>query len=1053
MNVYVGPVPYNLHNNKSTCRYNNPHKETGKTKKKGRDATADEDRSLKQKKKRLEKYENFLKTYDSLDEYDELLDYEPLYDKPSKPYNTYLNPTSMYQQTVHDDTINLTLDPKNKKIIAEILTKYITNDFHSTANNYSTYLNEIGQYLLNLNINLLNPNTNLLGYLIKTQIYCDFLQSEILFRGNRLLYFLYLEIQSELDMQYVIDRNALVIKDFYAGAIKNRMKGGDPGDTLERDANLLVKEVSHDFHGSGKALQDIDKIIELHGINIYMAKLINLSVASSDSNKINLTRFIDNLSSRQGEWVFMQCTLEYLLDIGKINECTFIKYRSVVSSNGAKTYFAIDIDGNPLTHNSLFDGGAFDCRFADNATSNQALSITIKSEITVDNANGIWKEPKIIIQNAPSLTDPATVGYISVANFYPRPIDILLFNFQKCQDLNNYFDPLNKHIVEIMCNGINEFFQLFGGRYNSKYDSWSRSFGNIENSQQYTTIYNTAPIKFIISVKSAGQYRVVTPDDTYFSYLQRLNNHVGAAENLAYYYSGIIIKYGDNDNDECALMVGDTTIKNIAALVNSDYISKQKNELRRQNNTNESWNRLIKLGSYIKSTIRDDRFQRQPEEDVLKFLIVSLKALGDWFQVYYTSSLHYARYTNEDLDVFRDIQIHEATGDKNTAAQSLNRAYSDSRPPDVPTFKMLGNGFSVKPSESLYKRFPAYFNNAAIPPNNYGEDWGTSIEQTSTEDQLPPKSNDNDDDNDSFGIGSLKGLITNVEIKDTDFGAKINAQVVALQTIYLSINENENEHEKESELYIFDSIIASESQKVNIRLILFFEFPFKSDVTQTSIPNDKYKDVYQALVRVQLSFQLASDTNKDLENDLIALIQLSELEQKSILKIIELKRDVTTAELGKLDSIYSNSNTIAFQTKLEDKIKRIINSPISGPLSSKITEFSSKINQKVTETKVRMRSFFDKIKEKASKIATTPTRQIRQVAFRSFGIVDFIKRHDPYLNRNNGGRRRARRTFKKYIKRTMKNYKGKGSVKKSGIKSFKKRIGVKYKNKMTRTNK
>jgi hypothetical protein len=1001
--------------------------------KKKRGATAAAEYSTKriQKKTRLKKG---LFTYDSLDsDNDDSLDY----DEPSKHYNPYLNPTSMYQPTVHDDTINLTLDPENNQIIGKILTKYITN-LPSTANNYSTYLIEIGQYLL-------NPNTNLLDDPIKTQKYCDFLQSEILFRGNRLLYFLYLEIQS-----VVIDRNALVIEEFDAGAIKNRMKGGAPGDTLERDANLLVKEVSHDFHGSGKALQDIDKIIELHGINIYMAKVGNSSVAPSDPNKINLTRFIDNLSSRQGEWVFMQCTLEYLLDIGKINECTFIKYRSVVYPNRAKTYFAIDIDGNPLTPNSLFDGDAFDCRFADNATSNQALSITIKNDTT--DPTGIWKEPKIIIQNAPSLTDPATVGYISVANFYPRPIDTLLFNFQKCQDLNNYFDPLNKHIVEIMCNGINEFFQLFGGRYNSNYDSWSRSVGNIENSQQYTTIYNTAPIKFIISVKSAGQYRVVTPvnDTSYFSYLQRLNNPDNAAENLAYYYSGIIIKYGYNDNDECALMVGDTTIKNIAALVNSDYISKK---LRRQNNTNdnESWNRLIKLGSYIKSTIQDNRFEVQPEEDVLKFLIVSLKALGDWFQVYYTSSLHYARYTNQALIDFKDIQIHEATGDKNTAAQSLNRAYSDSRPLGVPTFKMLGNGFSVKPSESLYKRFPVYFDNAAIPPDNYGEDWGTSIEQTSTEDQLPPKSNDNDDDNDSFGIGSLKGLITNVEIKDTDFGAKINAQVVTLQTILSSIAENENESESKSELDIFDSIIASESRKVGIPLILFFEIPFKSDVTQTIIPNDKYKDVYQALVRVQLSFQVESNTNKDLEQDLIALIQLSELEQKSILKIIELKRDATTAELGKLDSIYSNSNTIAFQTKLEDKIKRIINSPISGPLSSKIEEFSRKINQKVTETKVRMRSFFDKIKEKASTVATSARQSSRRVALPSFGIVDFIKRHDPYLNRNNGGRRRARRTFKKYIKRTMKNYKGKGSVKKSGIKSFKKRIGVKYK--MTRTNK
>ena len=1018
--------------------------------KKKRGATAAAEYSTKRIQKRLKKgLKKGLFTYDSLDsDNDDSLDY----DEPSKHYNPYLNLTSMYQPTVHDDTINLTLDQENNQIIGKILTKYITNNLHSTANNYSTYLNEIGQYLL-------NPNTNLLDDLIKTQKYCDFLQSEILFRGNRLLYFLYLEIQSELDMQYVIDRseldmqyvidtNAFVIEDFDAGAIKNRMKGGAPGDTLERDANLLVKEVSHDFHGSGKALQDIDKIIELHGINIYMAKVGNSSVDPSDPNKINLTRFIDNLSSRQGEWVFMQCTLEYLLDIGKINECTFIKYRSVVYPNRAKTYFAIDIDGNPLTPNSLFDGDAFDCRFADNATSNQALSITIKNDATYP--TGIWKEPKIIIQNAPSLTDPATVGYISVANFYPRPIDTLLFNFQKCQDLNNYFDPLNKHIVEIMCNGINEFFQLFGGRYNSNYDSWSRSVGNIENSQQYTTIYNTAPIKFIISVKIDGQYRVLTPvDDTsyfisYFSYLQRLNNPVGAAENLTYYYSGIIIKYGDNDNDECALMVGDTTIKNIAALVNSDYISKK---LRRQNNTNDnkSWNRLIKLGSYIKSTIQDNRFEVQPEEDVLKFLIVSLKALGDWFQVYYTSSLHYARYTNQALNDFRDIQIHEATGDKNTAAQSLNRAYSDSRPLGVPTFKMLGNGFSVKPSESLYKRFPFYFDNAAIPPDNYGEDWGTSIEQTSTEDQLPPKSNDNDDDNDSFGIGSLKGLITNVEIKDTDFGAKINAQVVTLQTIYLSIEED-------GERSIFELIVENNNFD-NINLKEFFMLPFITDVTQTGIPNDKYKDVYQALVRVQLSFQVAIDTNKDLEKDLTALIQLSELEQKSILKIIELKRDATTAELGKLDSIYSNSNTIAFQTKLEDKIKRIINSPISGPLSPKIAEFSSKINQKVTETKVRMRSFFDKIKEKASTVATSARQSSRRVALPSFGIVDFIKRYDPYLNPkpNNGGRRRARRTFKKYIKRTMKNYKGKGSVKKSGIKSFKKRIGVKYK--MTRTNK
>jgi hypothetical protein len=964
------------------------------------------------------------------------------------------------------------MEPTNQDYLIEsFFNKLVPNLNPEEYPNYMRYLERIRFFYSFAKVDSITEGEDE-SDLINLQKYFNFLKSEILFRGNRLLYLLYLEIypylEEEFDYEYInsksTERNGKRQAFMNGGrqnldALNNALSNNDYVSGIQLIYSLkLLAELHHDFKGSGKTLIDLTSIIELYNINISQFET-NIQILPNE-----LLNFYNSLKSGHGEWHFFKCTLDYLIDNGMFDELSVIKYRSVTNSSGQKDYYMIDIDGNQVTE-PLFDNSEFDIRYPDNSTCDSALSKLLRdSDLT-------WK-PKLIIQNAPSLTDPATIGLIDVSKFYPvvandgTPLDIRYFNFQKCQDLNNYFDPLNRIIVGIMCEGINAFFKLFGGSYANNYNTWDV----VETTDMnYVNLYSTAPIKFIIM--NSTKTTQIPPTDDYIQYLQELNNNTLDSRRIGqFYYSGIIIQSTEYPSVGYELRVGDTTIKNITKLVNSDYIANFIRPGTTPTQTtleHQSWYRLCRLSNYIKSTITDDRFNGKPDAMVLKFLIVCLKALGDWFQVYYVSSIHY-RCLNpipgDQPDMFtvqfKDFVKYLSSSDKNTIADMMIHSISDPNN----ALRYLGNGFCIKPSENLYKRFPAFFDNPAIPQEGYGEDFGTSILQTSNEDLIPPEGKDNEENedvDDGAGVGSLKGIFLNFQKKGEDLKGKVKQLLANAKKIYedlIATVENNADAtataNAEYNVGIFRDIVTQQN------VISLFDPALNSDSIIDRIVNDELlKKLKQSLTKIPLIYQMMTDNIADLENDMNVLIELSEKEQKSIAKLSELKRDLTSGELNNLDEVYASEKWEGLKEKLDAKIQKIIGpvNPVNNEfLYQRITGFSQKIEKKVKDARLKMSSFFRQIKDKSSQVVATQ-RQGRRLNIPSFGIVDFIRKYDPIFNKNvptGGGRRqRARRTLKNVIRRTMKNTKFKANKKPPMYKSFKKRVGMKYKTRMTRVKK
>jgi len=876
---------------------------------------------------------------------------------------------------------------------------------------------------------------------IITQKYCDFLQSEILFRGNSLLYLLYLEIypylvvtpqeenvQSKNTMDVVGGQAYGTMEKNRGGSLLNtsklpmkQTKGGRENlDKLKTPdckvlliyAVKLLSELHHDFKGQGKTLSQLNDIVKLYEINI--EKFQNNCAIGADAE----SAFFNNLRSGHGEWHFFKCALDYLIDKGLFDELTIIKYRSVTDSLGHKDYFLLDMDGKEAV--PLFDPDVFNIRYPDNSTCDSALS----KLLYLDQPKLDWK-PKTIIQNAPSLTDPATIGFIDVAKFYPvlgnTPLDEQIFNFQKCQDLNNYFDPFNKIIVEIMCEGINTFFNLFGGKYENDFDDYWNGTTPPSDLTTYTTLYNAAPIKFIIM--GGDRTTNISPNTDTNNFAKYVEHLYSKNENKplqgqveTFYYSGIIIK--SNTGIEYELRVGDTTIKNITALVNdanyvTQFVAQTQNTTTPLQTNNTSWFRLCSLANYIKTTIPPDRFQTNDQALVLKFLIVCLKALGDWFQVFYVSSIHYRCLPpNSDDDEFarqfNGLVKYLSSSDKNTIADMMIHSISTN---STQSLRFLGNGFSVKPSENLYKRFPAFFDNAATPSAGYGEDFGVSIEQTSNEDQMPPKGKDNDENEDieeGAGVGSLKGIFLNFQVKGEDIKGKIQKL----------LQEQKSDIDKE----LFVNIINEQDAQFtgNKGFLLKLYKANENDVNEkiNALNESELKIIKNCLTRIPLIYQMYQTNLSTIETDLKMAIDLQEAQMKAIGKIVESKHGPTQAEIVKLQSMFQNPVINDLKTKITNKITKLLGP--STVLATKVGDFSAKIQNAVNDSRTRLSSFFGKIK---SKSAQTPTGRSSGRS-KIYGAKELIEEFDPVYNPlrdQRGGRRRARRTIKRRHKRTMKN--------------------------------
>ena len=924
----------------------------------------------------------------------------------------------------------------------EYVKLFKSNIIHSGApdTNYKRYLVAVCDYLVK------TKNLNHTPYLKTTQKYLNFFSSEILFRGDSLLYLVYLEIFPYLDgtnLSYLENK-----KYKYSGGSKiNNQKGGNVNlNGLMNAENIvliyamkLLYELHHDFKGHGKTLTDMKEIVSLYELNI--AKIIELNPTFFESESSE-NSFFQNLSKGHGEWHFFKCTLDYLIDKGMFDDLSMFKYRSYTNTQHVKDYFIIDMDGKEAT--PLFEKSDFKFRFPDNSTCDSALSKLLR-DTTPD-----WKPE--IIQNAPSLTDPATTGVIDVSKFYPNPNgDVTLFLFQKCQDLNNYFDGSNKIIVKIMCNGIDAFFKLFGGRYAHSYYEWAAGFPqpltNVTQYTQYKSLYFSAPIRFIIL---DGDKLRITSDgklQEYFHYLYTLNNSQplpGVPPPLPkqFYYSGISIRsFHENEFRYFDLQVGDTTIKNIASLVNSTYVDAFSKSRIIPPTDNESWIRLCSLASFIKSTITDTytRFQGKTDAQILKFLIVCLKALGDWYQVFYVSSIHYScfdshpEYNADFARQFGEIVKYLSSSDKNTIADMM--IHSVSKNPNE-ALRFLGNGFCVKPSENLYARFPGFFDNLTIPTipqNGYGAEFGTSIEQTTNEDQRRPVGKDNDENDevdDAAGIGSLKGMSINFKIKDENVKRKV-AELLLEPIVFRNLLTVQNDND----VVMFDDIVKELGKTSGLTDHQFYELllltPDVDYLTGILETDDAYDDadtlqtLKQYLPKILLTYNKLKEGFHALETEINLLIELSEKEHKSIFKLSETKRDLTSDEIAKLDKVYSSPVYATLQPILENKINKLlgIGAGAVAVLTDKVKFASDKITKSVKKSREIMSKYLKTMKTRIGQ-SNSSSREKRVKKENPLGIVEFVGKHDSnFTEVTNGGRRRARRTLKKKSNKTIKKIK------------------------------
>lgn len=433
----------------------------------------------------------------------------------------------------------------------------------------------------------------------------------------------------------------------------------------------LYKELNHDFKGS-KSLDDIDDIRET-----YLEFLESLE--NVQNNESDETKLYKSLRETTGEWSFYTSMLEYFIeDCNGFNDLTMIRYKSITNNyTGEKQFLLKDINAPPESINyvnSLFNGDEFKYRFQDNGTPNEVLK-RIVQPTNQDQPNPI--DNIQVIENAPSLIDPATCHAIHMKKFYPNGTNFQGFqDFQKCQDLNYFDNNNNTTILDIMKGGISQFFGYFES---------SIQFSTL-SGDKYTDKYKSSPVKFIVVDCEGNEIRDF---ERYSSWINRTDQNGNP-----YYYKGVRIK--DSSNKSIELHVGDSAIPNICSLVNSNYYLKPNRT--NPTPTEKSWNRLIDFAQYIINNRNNDIFDlNDREKNGLRLVIIALKSFGDSFQVFYSTAIQKSEVF---LVKFPDIatKTYLSSSDKNVGAEKM--FYNS---------PFLLNGCGIQPYQSLRERFPYFF--------------------------------------------------------------------------------------------------------------------------------------------------------------------------------------------------------------------------------------------------------------------------------------------------------------------------------------------------------
>ena len=426
----------------------------------------------------------------------------------------------------------------------------------------------------------------------------------------------------------------------------------------------LYKELNHDFKGS-KSLDDIDDIRET-----YLEFLE--SIEAEEIQISDETKLYNSLRATTGEWSFYTSMLEYFIeDCNGFNDLTMIRYKSIThNSTGEKDFILKDINAPPESVNyvnSLFNGDEFKYRFQDNGTPNEVLKRIVQPNEgqpnPIDNIQ--------VIENAPSLIDPATRFAIPMYKFYPNDSNFQDFqNFQKCQDLNFFDNEHNNTILDIMKGGISQFFRNFGSEI---------TFSQLLRDT-YTQKYESSPVKFIVV---DGEGNEIRDFERYSLWINRSDQNGNP-----YFYKGVRIT--DISNKSIELHVGDTAIPNICSLVNSNYYLKPNRK--NPTPTEKSWNRLIDFAGYIIEHRPGDSFKLN-DADGLRLVIIALKSFGDSFQVFYSTAIQKETFFPGTAN-----KTYLSSSDKNVGAEKM--FYNS---------PFLLNGCGIQPYQSLRERFAYFF--------------------------------------------------------------------------------------------------------------------------------------------------------------------------------------------------------------------------------------------------------------------------------------------------------------------------------------------------------
>lgn len=745
----------------------------------------------------------------------------------------------------------------------------------------------------------------------------------------------------------------------------------------------LYKELNHDF----KNLNDMSAIREFC---LEYVEKYSVEPTTNDEFIKNLYKSIKNSSG--DEWNFYTSILEYFSEgCEGFNDLTMIRYKSRTNKEtDEKEYIIRDINSYPsgeTSYSNLFVVEDFMYRFQDNGTNDEVLSKLVQIEEGVD-----FKSSIQVIQNAPSLVDPATVHPINMSKFYPINVQGDLFAFQKCQDLNNTLDPNNAIIQEIMKSGINQFFSYFG-------------VANI----------NIEKVNFIV-FQDKTEIDFLS-NSLYTEWLTTLNNQTASStsKNCPFYYNGIRISIVDRKREGSEinnpenkmprleleqkgganstfldLHVGDISIPNITELINSGYykdssistyLDPNGIQIIIDSETKQLWNRVVNLAKYIKdnSSVKET----VDEMSFLRFIIISLKSFGDSFQVYYSTAIQ------QNNDFFPDIskKTYLSSSDKNTGAEKMLYASP-----------FLLNGCGIHPYQGLQERFPAFFKDEL------------------SGDEMVDRGDIGSKHGNNYKLGSSKAILTNIKSGGKDY--KRYVQILSNQIVGI-VEKNQNQNED-----MLNIIIDASGNIINLNYDAIHQWSINP-------PLEDAENVSKLLQVIYNKLKIYQENDNELDNKITVFLEDFEKQEEYLTRLIDVNRSPTTEELQTLiDNLDKDPNEGGLVSDLRALISKATNTiiPINShvtsssssssstpPLSTsdkmmnKFTEFIKKVKDSVGAIKIKLTQFIKKLEvEKPSR----PSRREYGMSGLMEILTSKVKKYTAI-----GGRNKTIKNRKIYLKK------------------------------------